>query len=369
MQQFIKIHPDDNVAVALKALPAGSAFRLGDRDITLKQDIPSGHKFALCDIMEGEDVIKYGASIGKATAFVCQGGWVHIHNMKTGLEESIAYTWEQHPAPKLIAGEKYYFQGYRRSDGRVGIRNEIWIIPTVGCVNSVAEAIEQKAQEFLCESLDAVVAFRHPYGCSQMGEDQENTRKILSDLIRHPNAGGVLVLGLGCENSGIDVLKKYVGAYDPQRVKFLVAQEWEDEVEQGLLLVKDLAERASGAVREPIPCSELIVGLKCGGSDGLSGITANPVVGALSDLLISQGGSTVLTEVPEMFGAEVFLMNRCGTRELFDRTAALINGFKDFFTAHGQTVYENPSPGNKEGESPLWKTSLLSAYRNLVLLS
>ena len=224
----------------------------------------------------------------------------------------------------------------------------MWIIPTVGCVNNVAQAIERKAQYLVKGTVEAVAAFPHPYGCSQMGDDQENTRKILADLIMHPNAGGVLVFGLGCENSNIDVLKKYLGDYDENRIKFLVCQDVEDEVSEAIHLLEELAGYAGTFRREPISCSELIIGMKCGGSDGLSGITANPAVGAFSDLLISKGGTTILTEVPEMFGAETQLMNRCETEELFSKTVDLINDFKEYFKSHGQTIYENPSPGNKK---------------------
>jgi len=328
-------------------------------------DIPAGHKMAIRDISCGESVVKYGYPIGNACRDIRAGQWVHTHNVKTGLGELLEYSYEpagseettadvsekdesQHSCKKFTISEPT-FRGYRRTDGKVGIRNDIWIIPTVGCVNNVAEAIARQAKEFVGGSVDDVIAFTHPYGCSQMGEDQENTRKILADLINHPNAGGVLVLGLGCENSGIEVLKKYIGTYDSERVKFLVAQEVEDEIVEGVLQCRELIRHAAEARREPIPVSELIVGLKCGGSDGFSGITANPCVGQFSDMLIAAGGTTILTEVPEMFGAETILMNRCVDEALFDRTVMLINDFKNYFTAHNQTIYENPSPGNKQG--------------------
>jgi altronate hydrolase len=231
----------------------------------------------------------------------------------------------------------------------VGIRNEIWIIPTVGCVNSIASSLEKQAFSLITGSVDAVVAFPHSYGCSQMGDDQENTRRILTDLIKHPNAGGVLVLGLGCENSSIAELKPYLGTYDESRVKFLQCQDVEDEIEEGRALLEELILFAGKFKREEIDAGELIIGMKCGGSDGLSGITANPLVGSFSDLLISKGGTTVLTEVPEMFGAETLLMNRCRNEELFLKTVTMVNDFKKYFTDHNQTIYENPSPGNKKG--------------------
>lgn len=349
MQNFFKIHPNDKAAVALKPLAAGSALDVTGDTVTLLEDIPQGHKFALCQIAKGEAVIKYGAPIGIAREDIAKGAWIHTHNMSTGLGEVLTYTYQPQPLPGLPAKRESYFRGYRRADGRAAVRNEIWIIPTVGCINNVAAAIERKAQAFRKGTIDAIAAFPHPYGCSQMGDDQENTRTILAALISHPNAGGVLVLGLGCENSNIDVLKDYLGTVDERRVKFLVCQESEDEIADGLKLVEELAEYAGTFQREPIPCSELIVGMKCGGSDGLSGITANPAVGRFSDLLIGSGGTTILTEVPEMFGAETLLMNRCENKELFDKTVTLINDFKNYFTSHGQTIYENPSPGNKKG--------------------
>lgn len=348
MQTFLKIHPDDKVAVALKPLSAGDVLTVDGIEITLLEDIPQGHKFALCPLAENEPVIKYGSPIGVAKEAIRPGAWIHTHNMKTGLGDLLTYTYKPQISP-LSPTESRCFQGFRRTDGKVGVRNEIWIIPTVGCVNNIATAIERTAQTYVTGTIDAIAAFPHPYGCSQMGDDQEHTRQILADLVNHPNAGGVLVLGLGCENSNIDELKKYIGPYDENRVKFLVSQESENEIEDGLKLVEALSVYAGSFRREPISCSELIIGMKCGGSDGLSGITANPTVGCFSDLLVSKGGTTILTEVPEMFGAETLLMNRCENEELFEKTVALINDFKNYFTSHNQTIYENPSPGNKKG--------------------
>ena len=348
MKEFIKIHPGDNVAVALTPLSADRTLDVDGISVTLKEDIPQGHKFALMSIDKDSSVIKYGCSIGSAKEDISCGQWIHTHNIKTGLGDLLTYTYNK-SVSELHATESRTFKGFRRTDGKVGIRNEIWIIPTVGCVNNVATAIEKQAQVLIKGSVEGIVAFPHPYGCSQMGDDQENTRTILADLINHPNAGGVLVLGLGCENSNIDILKDYIGEYDPKRVRFLVSQECEDEIAESLDIIEDLVDYACGFEREDIDCSELIIGMKCGGSDGLSGITANPVVGAFSDLLISKGGSTVLTEVPEMFGAETQLMNRCANEELFDKTVLLINDFKEYFQRHNQTIYENPSPGNKKG--------------------
>lgn len=348
MKEYIKIHPDDLVAVALKPLEKGKVVEIDENFIVLTEDIPQGHKFALVPMEAGEAVIKYGCSIGVAKEHIDKGAWVHVHNVKTGLGDLLTYIYNKQDTT-LEATEEIFFQGYRRPDKKVGVRNEIWIIPTVGCVNNVAEEIEKRAQRFVGGSVEDVVSFTHPYGCSQMGDDQDNTRQILADLVNHPNAGGVLVLGLGCENSNIHELKKFIGDYDENRVKFLVAQECEDEIEESLKLIEELAAYVGSFKREPIPASELIIGMKCGGSDGLSGITANPAVGRFSDMLISKGGTTILTEVPEMFGAETLLMNRCENEELFEKTVNLINDFKNYFTSHNQTIYENPSPGNKKG--------------------
>ncbi len=348
MQDFVKINQNDNVAVALRPIAKGETLQVAGIEVTTLEDIPQGHKFALKPIKSGEDVIKYGFRIGHAKEDIEKGQWVHVHNIKTALGDLLSYTYEPVESD-LAETEHAYFNGYRRADGKVGVRNEIWIVPTVGCVNSIAKALEKKAQKFVGGNIEEVIAFPHPYGCSQMGDDQENTRRILADMVHHPNAGGVLVLGLGCENSNIPVLMDYIGEYDPQRVKFLQCQDVEDEQEAAMALLEELAVYAGAFSREKIDASELIIGMKCGGSDGLSGITANPTVGAFSDILISKGGTTILTEVPEMFGAETLLMNRCETPELFDKTVHLINDFKNYFTSHNQTIYENPSPGNKKG--------------------
>lgn len=348
MQNYIQIHKDDMVAVAINPLKAGELCEIGDNQVKLLEDIPMGHKFALRDIKEGEDIIKYGYAIGHATADIRKGAWVHIHNVKTNLGDILDYTYE--PLNKDVEKTaSRTFDGFERADGKVGVRNELWILPTVGCVNSIAESIAKKAQDLVEGTIDGVYAFTHPYGCSQMGDDQENFRKVLANLIKHPNAGGVLVLGLGCENSNIGIIKEYLGEYDESRVRFLVSQESDDEEADAYELLKELAAQAKTFKRTPVDVSKLIIGMKCGGSDGMSGISANPTVGGFSDLLISKGGTTILTEVPEMFGAETILMNRCADEELFNKTVDLINNFKNFFTSHNLVVYENPSPGNKAG--------------------
>lgn len=312
------IHPSDNVEV----------------------NIENGHKFACRDILCGEAIIKYGQPIGIATADINKGEHVHTHNVKTALSGKKEYTYT--PANHRIChnDSEHTFQGYLREDGRVGIRNDVWIINTVGCVNKAAEQIAKATGAF---------SFPHPFGCSQLGDDQSVTQQILKGMAEHPNAGGILVLGLGCENNHIAEFKKVLGSWDRNRVKFLNAQECEDEVEEGIRLVRELQEYADTFKRRPIPVSKLVIGLKCGGSDGFSGITANPLLGRFCDRLVEAGGSCVLTEVPEMFGAEHLLMNRCTSSEVFEKTVSLINNFKDYFTRHKQVIYENPSPGNKAG--------------------
>ena len=348
MNELVRIAPQDTVAVALRPLAQGAPARYQAGEVTLLSPLPMGHKAALRDIHQGEKVIKYGFPIGEATRDIRRGEWVHTHNLRTLLsgEQTYAYA----PAlPRQLPVPPATFQGYAREKGRPGIRNELWILPTVGCVNDVARALAHQAQKWVGGGIDGIWAFPHPYGCSQLSEDQENTRRVLADLATHPNAGGVLLLGLGCENSGIDQIRPFLGDYDESRVRFLVCQQVEDEMEAGLALIEELARRMAGEKRVPCTADQLVVGLKCGGSDGLSGITANPAIGVFSDLLTAMGGTTILTEVPEMFGAETILMNRCENEALFHQTTALINDFKRYFTAYHMPVYENPSPGNKEG--------------------
>ena len=344
MPDFIHIHPDDNVAVALHPISAGMVFS----GVTAVDDIPQGHKMALKALTEGEQVIKYGFSIGHTTAAVQPGQWVHTHNMATNLSGEMEYTYD----PKvnfLPETQTRAFMGFRRKDGKVGIRNEIWIIPTVGCDNDVAKALVRENQDLVQGSIDGLYTFTHPFGCSQTGEDHAQTRKLLAALTRHPNAAAVLVLSLGCENLTHEQFLAELGDYDPDRVKFLTCQAVEDEYAASRELLEQCAAYAASFSREEIPASELVIGMKCGGSDGLSGITANPTVGRFSDMLVAQGGSTVLTEVPEMFGAEGFLMDRCVNEEVFHKAVDMINGFKAYFLRHNEGVYETPSPGNKAG--------------------
>jgi len=346
--KLLKINPADNVAVALATLGLGEILSVDGIAITLAESVDAGHKVALVPIADGEIVVKYGNPIGRAVGPIAPGETVHTHNLKTGLEGLLEYTYTPQRTP-LAPREPGVFQGYRRPSGQVGIRNEVWIVPTVGCVNATAAYLEQHAQGFFTDEIDGLYAFPHPYGCSQLSEDHENTRRALAGLINHPNAGAVLVLGLGCENNTAEGMQELLGDYDQERIQFLVCQDVADEYEAGLTILQDLVAYAGQFQREPVPMSELVVGLKCGGSDGFSGITANPLVGAFTDRLIAEGGSAILTEVPEMFGAETILMNRCRTPELFDQTVTLINAFKTYFMENGQDIYENPSPGNKAG--------------------
>ena len=405
MRDFLQIHPADTVAVALQPLSTGYAVDINGQCITLSSDISQGHKFALCDIAEGEDVIKYGYPIGHATRAIAKGELVDHHNLATNLSGTLDYSsirldsppalpvregavtfegdkadaFSTHSTPSMIGragGEATYFLGYPRPDGQVGIRNDIWVIPTVGCVNGICRQIVERAEKTIAplprngESLApldscapatplpderrqrvSLLYFPHNYGCSQLGDDHENTRKILRDMVLHPNAGGVLVVGLGCENNQPHEFEKLLGDYDKQRIRFLVCQEVDgDEVEVGAAIVRELYEQAQTYEHVPVPISKLRVGLKCGGSDGFSGITANPLLGAFTDwLCMEQGGTAILTEVPEMFGAETILMRRAVSDDVLKQTIKLINDFKEYFLSHGQPVGENPSPGNKAG--------------------
>ena len=344
----LQIAPPDNVAVAFVPGKAGETMEYGEKTVVLAEDVPAGHKIAIAPICEGEAVVKYGFPIGLAKQNILPGQWVHTHNLRTGLDGLLDYTYD----PKLTpppAREAKTFQGYVRKNGRVGIRNEIWVIPTVGCVNGVALALEKKANLLAQGKVDGVYAFPHPHGCSQVSTDLERTQRVLAGLTKHPNAGGVLVLGLGCEVNYIDAFKAVLGEYDAERIRFLNCQDSPDEIGEGMEILKELIALAAEDRRTPVSADKLTVGLKCGGSDGFSGITANPVVGAFSDALVSMGGSTILTEVPEMFGAETILMNRCGEEALFQKTVALIDDFKRYFMHYEQPIYENPSPGNKAG--------------------
>lgn len=348
--KYLKINPGDNVAVAIEALNAGEKLTVDGQEIRLNESIPAGHKFAIKDLAAGENVIKYGYPIGHARKAQKKGDWMNEQNIQTNLAGLLDYTYQPVRADLDIANRQLTFKGYRRKNGDVGIRNEIWIIPTVGCVNGIVnQLVEGFKRETHEEGVDAIVAFPHNYGCSQLGEDHENTKKILRDMVLHPNAGGVLIVGLGCENNQPDVFREFIGSYDEDRVKFMVVQKVGDEYEEGLKLLRQIYEVAKKDKRTDVPLSELRVGLKCGGSDGFSGITANPLLGMFSDFLVAQGGTTVLTEVPEMFGAETILMNRCRNEELFRQTVSLINDFKEYFLSHGEPVGENPSPGNKAG--------------------
>ena len=351
MQSMVKIHSLDNVAVALRDLAAGETLRIESQDIVLTQSVVRGHKFALQPIAAGEAITKYGLPIGHALDAIAPGEHIHSQNAKTNLSDLDSYQYQ--PAfpslPPQAADREVNL--YRRSSGEVGIRNELWIVPTVGCVNGIARQIQQR---FLKETqnaagIDGVHLFSHPFGCSQLGQDHDNTRTMLQNLVRHPNAGAVLVIGLGCENNQVDVFRSTLGVIDEQRVRFMVCQQQDDEVEAGLEQLHALYQVMREDNRQPGKLSELKFGLECGGSDGLSGITANPLLGRFSDYLIANGGTTVLTEVPEMFGAERILMSRCRDRATFEKTVSMVNDFKQYFIAHNQPIYENPSPGNKAG--------------------
>ncbi|MFN7249329.1 MAG: UxaA family hydrolase [Anaerobacillus sp.] len=348
---YILVYKNDNVVVALKDLSKGETIIVHGREIVLKTDAPFGHKVAIEPIAQGENVVKYGYPIGHAKEEIAVGEWVHTHNTKTNLSGTLEYAYApiesvQIPVPKV----ERTFSGYVRDNGDVGIRNEVWIINTVGCINKTCEIVAKMANEqFKDRGIDGVYHYPHLFGCSQLGDDLLNTQKILSNLVHHPNAGAVLVLGLGCENNYVSQFKQVIGDYDEDRVKFLIVQEVGDEISESLEVLDQLVNYASKFKKQPIPVSKLKVGLKCGGSDAFSGITANPLVGAFSDILISHGGTSVLTEVPEMFGAETILMERAKDEDTFTKTVQLINDFKDYYIKHDQVVYENPSPGNKAG--------------------
>ena len=347
---FLKINPADSVVVCLQPKKKGDIIEIDGLKVVVSQDTPAGHKVLIKDAPKGTDIIKYGYPIGHAKEDLKAGDWVNENNLKTNLSGTLEYTYNPVNQELDIKKENRTFKGYVRKNGDVGVRNEIWIVPTVGCVNGIAERlVDALKKETGEEGIDAIHAWHHNFGCSQLSGDHENTRKVLRDICLHPNAGAVLVLSLGCENNQPDDFMKMLGDYDKDRIKLLITQKVDDEMEAGMEILRELYDIARQDKRTEVPVSKLRVGLKCGGSDGFSGITANPLVGEFSDWLVAQGGTSVLTEVPEMFGAETILMNRCRTEDLFNQTVSMINNFKEYFLSHGEPVGENPSPGNKAG--------------------
>jgi altronate hydrolase len=353
---YLQISPEDSVIIALRPYHRGEEIVIGNQTVTVLEDIPSGHKIAAKAHSYGEDVVKFGYPIGAASQQIPAGAWVHTHNVKTKLNEVLEYEYKPDNVAAISgrAGKSAVtertFLGYVRENGDVGVRNEIWILPTVGCINKTAELLAKQANaEFLGNGVEGIYHFAHPYGCSQLGDDLKYTQKILRGLALHPNAAGVLILGLGCENNYIDLFRRELGETNGNRIRFLNLQEEEDDMEVGMNMLEELVRYAKTFQREPVPVSKLKLGMKCGGSDGFSGITANPLIGSLSDVLVAQGGTSLLTEVPEMFGAETILMGRCANEEIFDKTVRLINDFKNYYLKYNQVIYENPSPGNKVG--------------------
>ncbi|WP_411346046.1 UxaA family hydrolase [Paenibacillus sp. WLX1005] len=352
IRDYITIQKQDDVVIALRDMEPGDTLLLdGGQVLTVMDPVPRGHKVAVHHIPSGQDVIKYGFSIGKATSDIQPGQWIHSHNLHTGLSGTLDYEYQPDHSwqPRSIPAHLQQFDGYLRPNGEAGIRNEIWIINTVGCINKICEALARTAHMEMAGRVDGVYHFPHPFGCSQLGDDLEYTRQLLTSLVLHPNAAGVLVIGLGCENNQIEQFAAGIPAEYAGKIRYLKAQEEDDEIEAGMVYLEELVSQAEQEQRQPLPLSKLKIGLKCGGSDGLSGITANPLVGQVADLLVSAGGTAILTEVPEMFGAETILMNRSSDDHIFGQMVELINGFKQYFVNHGQNIYENPSPGNKAG--------------------
>ncbi|HYE41956.1 MAG TPA: altronate dehydratase family protein [Caulobacteraceae bacterium] len=344
-----RIDPADHVATALADIAAGQAVEVGGRRLVARADVPKGHKIAVEVVVAGERVLKFGHPIGVATDQIAPGDHVHVHNVRTALGGGEAYTPPAAWTRPSVPVEGPVFQGYRRADGRVGTRNEIWILCTVGCVANTARRIAEQAGRRFAGRVDGVHAFPHPFGCSQLGDDLDGTRALLAALAAHPNAGGVLILGLGCESNQLAALLASMEGREPSRLRAFASQEVEDELEAGLAAVAELVAVAERDRREPRPLSDLVLGVKCGGSDGFSGLTANPLVGRLADRVAEAGGTPVLTEIPEIFGAERLLMQRATGPEVFDDLVELVNGFKRYFTDHGEPVSENPSPGNIAG--------------------
>lgn len=350
MKSLIKLHPTDDVAIAMRNINAGEILPVDGEDIIVNENLDKGHKVALRDIAKSENVIKYGAPIGFALEDIKKGGWVHTHCVKTTLNDELEYQYQPEFIDQQPATPSPEVSIYRRENGEIGIRNEIWLIPTVGCVNGmISQMVREFKQRHPQLDIDGIHVFPHQFGCSQLGDDLETTRVLLQNMALHPNAGGALVVGLGCENNQLSAFRDGLGEYDENRIKFLITQQADDEIEEGVALLEQIYAKVSQDKRLPGTLSEVKFGLECGGSDGLSGITANPMLGYFSDYLIAQGGTTVLTEVPEMFGAETLLMSRCKDEATFNKLVSMVNNFKGYYKAHNQPIYENPSPGNKKG--------------------
>jgi len=350
-QKYIQINSSDSVCTALENMRKGETVYVNSELIRLKEYIPAGHKIAVTNLKQGAHVLKYGTPIGSAKQDIQAGEWVHIHNMTTNLKGILKY--QYHPADKnkkSLSKPVKTFQGYLRRNGEVGIRNEIWVIAVTACVNGTIQILEKKASRLEgIEAIDGVFSYGHPYGCSQTGEDLERSIRMLSSLAKHPNAGAVLIVGLGCESIPMDSIKDSLGEYDSRRIRFLITQNCEDEIQVGIHLLKELLDQCRNDRRSALPLSMLRIGLKCGGSDGFSGITANPLVGVVSDLFVEAGAGSVMTEVPEMFGAEHVLFSRCTDKKIFSKAVKMLNDFKNYFLSHEESTHENPSPGNIEG--------------------
>lgn len=349
--KLIQIYERDDVAVAVEPIIKGETLSWGAQSVTALENIPQGHKIALRDLTEGQSIMKYGYAIGHTKCFIKKGAWIHSHNLATNLNGTLSYTYQ--PVTPLKADTKNCvktFQGYVRKDGNVGTRNEIWIIPTVSCVNATVRMLADNANALYGEKCDGIYAYPHNAGCSQLGDDFETTQRILASIVHHPNAGGVLLVSLGCENNDWEHFLPALGEIDRNRVKIMITQDVDgDEVEHGMKLIEELVEEISNDKRQEVPVSKLKIAFKCGGSDAFSGITANPLCGKITNRMTACGGSAILTEVPEMFGAETILMNRADSEETFHKIVKLINGFKQYYLDYGQPIYENPSPGNKRG--------------------
>ncbi|WP_158972960.1 altronate dehydratase family protein [Paraglaciecola sp. L3A3] len=346
---IIQVHPDDNVIVAIKPLSKGAKLNIANREIELSEDITPGHKIAIADIKQDQGVIKYGYTIGKATQDIKSGEHVHSQNLATKLDGSESFHYSTQPDIPVVEKNCPTFNGYLRKNGQVGIRNEIWVINTVGCVNQAAKRITDLCRQKFAGKADDFIAITHPYGCSQLGDDLSNTKNILASMIQHANAGGVLVIGLGCENNQLSSLIASTTGLDKSRIRYYNSQEVSNEIDEGINCVEQLLAEMSNDVRTPQPVSKLSLGMKCGGSDGFSGLTANSIVGRITDKLTNYGGRVILTETPEMFGAEQVLMDRAQTKEVFQQIVELVDEFKQYFIKNNQPIYENPSPGNKAG--------------------
>ncbi len=366
LQKLLQLHPTDNVAVARVQVAAGEEIQLGPVVVRVSEPIAAGHKVAIRPIAAGEAILKYGQRIGLAGTHIDVGSWVHVHNVNAArLETEYEYCNELIEPSK--PAESRTFMGFRRADGKVGTRNYVALISTVNCSATTARYVAMElAKSDLRDfpNVDGVIPLVHKGGCafSFGGEDHQQLNRTLAGFARHPNIAARLILGLGCETAQAGHLQSDHGLMQlggpsasrsngplPMVLNIQEVGGVRKTVDRAVGVLRDLLVQANDVRREPIPVSELLVGLECGGSDGASGITANPALGYASDLMVAHGGTAILSEIPEVYGAEQLLTRRSISREVADALLDRIHWWEDYAQRHHASIDNNPSYGNKQG--------------------